>query len=188
MRRARRGYSGPCHVRPSLGTLLIAGVIAASASAHPGQGAANPFAGAKFFVDPDSNAYRAVRDLDDRGRHEDARLIAKIASHSSATWFGGWSSGHGSFYADVRARVAEIVADGSLPVLVAYNIPHRDCGQYSGGGAKPPAYVSWVRSLKRGIGRHRAAVILEPDALAGLDRLAGPAAAASRSSEPQCGR
>ena len=36
-----------------------------------------------------------------------------------------------------------------------------------------------MRSLKRGIGRHRAAVILEPDALAGpTASLAGPAAAA----------
>ena len=120
----------------ALGTLLIAGVIAASASAHQDRSAANPFAGAKFFVDRTrtrtgpsvTSTTEAVTRM---------RLIAKIASHSSATWFGGWSSGHGSFYADVRARVAEIVADGSLPVLVAYNIPHRDCGQYSGGGASP---------------------------------------------------
>jgi endoglucanase len=156
----------------ALSTLLIGGVIATSASAHQDRSTANPFAGAKFFVDPRSTAYQSVRELDAWGRHDDARLIEKIASHSSATWFGGWSRGHGSFYADVKARVAEIVADGSLPIFVAYNIPHRDCGQFSAGGAKSPAaYVKWVRTLKRGIGRHRAAVILEPDALAGLDCL-----------------
>lgn len=160
------------HVLAILGALLIAGLIATAAFARTDRSVGNPFAKAKFFVDPDSNAYRAVRDLDNRGRHDDARLVEKIASHSTATWFGGWSLGHGSFYADVKARVGEIAADGSLPVLVAYNIPHRDCGQYSAGGAKSPAaYVSWVRSLKRGIGRHRAVVILEPDALAGLDCL-----------------
>jgi endoglucanase len=152
--------------------VLSAGLIAATAFAQHERSAGNPFTGAKFYVDRDSDAFRAVRDLDDRGRHDDARLIEKIAGHSSATWFGGWSRGHGSVYADVKARVAEITANGSLPVLVAYNIPHRDCGQYSAGGAKSAAaYVSWVRSLKRGIARHRAVVILEPDALAGFDCL-----------------
>lgn len=151
---------------------LIAGLIGTNALAHHNRRAANPFDGAKFFVDRDSTSARAVRDLDDRGRHDDARLIEKIASHSVATWFGGWRAGHGSFYAYAKARVAEIVADGSLPVLVAYNIPHRDCGQHSAGGAKSAAaYVSWLRSLKRGIGKHRAVVILEPDALAGLSCL-----------------
>ena len=153
----------------ALGALLIAGLLAVPASARDEQRSSNPFAGAKLFVDPSSNASRAVRDLEARGRHDDARLIEKIASHSSATWFGGWRAGHSSFYAFVKARVAEIAADGSLPVLVAYNIPHRDCGQHSAGGAKSPAaYVRWVRSLKRGIGKRRAVVILEPDALAGL--------------------
>jgi endoglucanase len=155
-----------------LALLLVAGLIATNALAHHDRGAANPFSGAKFFVDRGSNAYRAVRDLDEQGRHEDARLVEKIAGHSSATWLGGWTGGHSTFYAFVKARVAEIAADGSLPVLVAYNIPHRDCGQYSAGGARSAAaYVSWLRSLKRGIGKHRAAVILEPDALAGLDCL-----------------
>jgi endoglucanase len=155
-----------------VGALLVAGLIATTALAHHDRQTRNPFSGARFFVDPDSNAYRAVRDLDERGRHEDARLIEKIADHSSATWFGDWSWGHGSFYADVKAHITEVAADGSLPVLVAYNIPHRDCGQYSAGGAKTPAaYLRWVRSLKRGIGRRRTVVILEPDALAGLDCL-----------------
>lgn len=153
----------------AVGALLITGLIATPASAGHEQGPSNPFAGAKFFVDPGSNASRSVRGLEAQGRHDDARLIEKIASHSSATWFGGWRAGHRSFYAFVRARVAEIAADGSLPVLVAYNIPYRDCGQYSAGGAKSPAaYVRWVRSLKRGIGKRRAVVILEPDALAGI--------------------
>jgi len=156
----------------ALGALLIAGLLATTASASHEQRTGNPFAGAKLFVDPGSNASRSVRDLDARGRYEDARLIEKIASHSSATWFGGWRGGHGSFFAYVKARVAEIAADGSLPVLVAYNIPHRDCGQHSAGGAKSPAaYVDWMRSLKRGIGKRRAVVILEPDALAGLSCL-----------------
>lgn len=156
----------------ALGALLVAGLLATTVAAGQERESTNPFAGAKFFVDPRSDASRAVRELDFWDRHDDARMIEKIASHSSATWFGGWKAGHASFYAYVKARVAEIAADGSLPVLVAYNIPYRDCGQHSAGGAKSAAaYADWVRNLKRGIGKRRAVVILEPDALAGLSCL-----------------
>jgi endoglucanase len=59
-----------------------------------------------------------------------------------------------------------------LPILVAYDIPLRDCGSYSSGGAaSPDAYRSWIRSFAAGIGTRRAIVVLEPDALAGMDCL-----------------
>jgi endoglucanase len=57
-------------------------------------------------------------------------------------------------------------------VLVAYNIPQRDCGLYSAGGsASADAYRTWIRALAAGIGTRSAAVLLEPDALAGIDCL-----------------
>jgi endoglucanase len=55
-------------------------------------------------------------------------------------------------------------------VLVVYDIPHRDCGSYSAGGAtSPAAYRTWIDTFANAIGSARAAVILEPDALAELD-------------------
>ncbi len=67
----------------------------------------------------------------------------------------------------VNDRVTTISNAGVLPVLVAYNIPMRDCSSYSGGGAaSPEAYKAWIRSFADGIGSRRAAVILEPDAVA----------------------
>jgi endoglucanase len=54
----------------------------------------------------------------------------------------------------------------SLPVLVAYNLPYRDCSQYSGGGAADTAaYKAWIDGFARGIGKGKAMVILEPDGL-----------------------
>jgi len=52
-------------------------------------------------------------------------------------------------------------------VIVAYDIPERDCaGRYSAGGASTPAaYRAWIAQLAAGIGAHRAVVVLEPDAL-----------------------
>ena len=61
---------------------------------------------------------------------------------------------------------------GKVAVLVAYNIPDRDCGGYSQGGANNSSdYINWIGAFARGIGDRSAVVILEPDALAGLDCL-----------------
>jgi endoglucanase len=55
---------------------------------------------------------------------------------------------------------------GELPVLVAYDIPFRDCAQYSAGGATTSAeYAAWVAGVARGIGDRPAVVLLEPDGL-----------------------
>ena len=53
-----------------------------------------------------------------------------------------------------------------VPVLVAYNVPYRDCGQFSAGGATNTAeYVAWIDGVAKGIGSGKAVVILEPDGL-----------------------
>ena len=54
----------------------------------------------------------------------------------------------------------------SVPVLVAYNIPFRDCAQFSAGGATTRAeYEAWIDGFVAGIGDREAIVILEPDGL-----------------------
>jgi endoglucanase len=57
-------------------------------------------------------------------------------------------------------------ANGTVPVFVAYDIPWRDCGQYSSGGAADTAdYEQFINSLTSGLGQGKAVVIVEPDAL-----------------------
>jgi hypothetical protein len=128
----------------------------------------NPFAGAKWFLDPGSNA-RKQADAWRVSRPADAAQMDKIAGQPQADWFGDWS---GDIQTAVSNRVSQITAAGALPVLVAYDIPLRDCGSYSGGGAKSAdAYKTWIRGFAAGIGSRRAVVVLEPDALAGMDCL-----------------
>ena len=53
-----------------------------------------------------------------------------------------------------------------VPVFVAYDIPWRDCSQYSSGGAaSAAAYQGFINLLTSGLGQSKAVVILEPDAL-----------------------
>lgn len=126
----------------------------------------NPFVGVRLFHPPFTNADQARRRL----AHSDpaeAALLAKIADTPQARWLGEWSgepkSAAGNF-------VKSAAKQGAVPLFIAYNIPNRDCGQYSKGGAgDPDAYRAWIRSLAAGIGpRGEAIVVLEPDALGHL--------------------
>lgn len=145
------------------GALVATSPGSASAATYP----ANPFSGRTLFVDPASNAARDAAALAPTDPGASAAL-AKVARHSQADWFGDWNPVE-RVAADVSARVGQITAAGAYPVLVAYDIPKRDCSSYSAGGAgSPDAYRAWIRAFKAGIGTRKAAVILEPDALAQL--------------------
>ena len=135
---------------------------------HVQQAPGDSIAGKKLYVDPNSNAQRQAETLR-RSRPQDAELIARIASQPSARWLGGWV---GDIAREVDNAVSTITRAGALPVFVAYNIPGRDCGQYSAGGAKgSDAYRRWIRSFAQGLRGRQALVVLEPDALAGMDCL-----------------
>ena len=121
-----------------------------------------------LFVDPWSSAARQA-DAWRSARPADAAVLDRVAAQPTAAWFGDWN-------ADVAAdvdRLLDRVPPGAVAVLVAYNIPNRDCGGLSGGGAPDgPSYRRWVRALAQGIAGRRSVVVLEPDALALTDCLA----------------
>jgi endoglucanase len=148
---------------------LIAATPAASQTVSQAFG--NLFSGARLYVDPASAAKRQA-DAWRNSRPADAALMDKIASQPIAQWVGGWNVDIGR---DISNAVSRITGANSLPVFVAYNIPGRDCGQYSAGGANgSDAYKRWIRAFANGLGGRRAVVILEPDALAGMNCLSKP--------------
>lgn len=128
----------------------------------------NPLAGRDLYLAPNSNAERQANEWRN-SRPADAALMDIMAAEPQAMWIGGW----GNTEADVRNRVRDADARGEVAVFVAYNIPHRDCGLYSAGGAESGAgYRNWIAGVARGIeGSNSPVVILEPDALAGADCL-----------------
>src|SRR6478735_8340220 len=116
--------------------------------------------GSQLYVDPWSTTLEAAQSLSGQAR-DDAQLLGSIAS---ATWFTDGTP------AEVEAAVDAVVtaasAQGRMPVLVAYNLPFRDCAQYSAGGAADTAaYEAWIDGFAAGIGGRDAAVIVEPDGL-----------------------
>jgi endoglucanase len=114
---------------------------------------------AGLYVDPHSHAARQANVYAEHGRPQAAALMRRLSLVPQAAWMTGGSP------KTVRRAVAKLMARAGedLPVLVAYNVPQRDCGA---GGAR--RYGRWIDGFANGIGRHRAIVILEPDALAAL--------------------
>ncbi len=143
-----------------IGSAAPVGSVAGGRDLQP-----NPVAARPLYVER-HNAVRA-RERSWRGsRPDDAVLLGRIAEQPQGMWLGEWRR---DVRGTVAARVKAGLAAGATPVLVAYNIPHRDCGLHSSGGASSPgAYRAWVRQLARGIGSAPAIVILEPDALPGM--------------------
>ncbi|MEX5632502.1 glycoside hydrolase family 6 protein [Parafrankia sp. FMc2] len=141
------------------------------AGGRPGAGG-NPVAGARFHVDPTSDAATAARNLRATAP-ADAALMARMAGGSAARWFG--DAEPAVLTARVRAHVSLIRAAGALPVLVAYGIPDRDCGSYSAGGASgPEGYRAWIAAFAAGVRGGPAIVILEPDGISLVDCLTSP--------------
>lgn len=139
-----------------------------SPTATPNLSSGNPFVLAPFYIDPQSNAKHQA-DNWRISRPSDALQMDKIATSPQADWLGDWS---GDIYNAVHSRTQMIASTGALPVLVAYNIPLRDCGSYSSGGApSPDAYRTWIRNFANGVSAPQAVVVLEPDALGGMDCL-----------------
>jgi endoglucanase len=135
----------------------------ADAPAPKGQ-PGNPLVGAKLFVDPESNAMGRFKYYTQAAPDPaKAALIEKIAFVPQALWMGEWNT---NIFRSVEHLVERAQADDAVAVFIAYNVPHRDCGQYSQGGvSSKEEYRRWIREVAAGIGSDPAVVILEPDAL-----------------------
>ncbi|HET6859499.1 MAG TPA: glycoside hydrolase family 6 protein [Streptomyces sp.] len=114
-----------------------------------------------YWVNPEGNAAEQVSAYAKDGEDEKADLIRKIAEQPVGEWIGPENA-----EAEAKGFTEAAAKADRDALLVLYNIPHRDCGQFSkGGAADGNAYRAWVDQVAKGIGDRRATVILEPDAL-----------------------
>jgi endoglucanase len=156
----------------ALAVLAVLGLAAGCSSAHGDAGTASGTddttqaaysADSPFWVDPESPAARQARLWQRQGRERDAELIRRIADRPVALW----PAGELDPTPMVRAAASAASREGKTAVFVAYNIPHRDCGQHSAGGAADAnAYREWIGKFADALGEAHALVVLEPDAVA----------------------
>lgn len=107
-----------------------------------------------------------VNDFDRVKNYRDKYPLApKIFEHPSSFWFGD-NPKKPKKHMDKSIRRLLNRAHPQLPVLVIYNIPNRDIGQYSKGGAKNvERYLEFIHTFSQGVGDNSPIIIYEPDAL-----------------------
>jgi endoglucanase len=125
---------------------------------------ANPLAGAQLYVDTESDAAQQVRQWQTT-QPADATAMAKLAALPTAKWLTSGDSLDSDFSDYLRAAR---VLDNTVN-LVVYDIPDRDCGEYSKGGATNlQEYKAFIDKFTMMVGDTKAAIIVEPDAVANM--------------------
>ncbi|MBM9507584.1 glycoside hydrolase family 6 protein [Actinacidiphila acididurans] len=147
------------------GAALAAVCAALPASAHTPPPVPAHRSAALYTPPANAQAGPQIADLLKQGQVRDAAGVAAMVRTPQAVWYTGGTPDQ------VRASVDSTVTAANrrhqLPVLAVYDIPGRDCSQYSAGGAADTAaYQAWIDAIRAGIGGRPAAIILEPDSLA----------------------
>jgi endoglucanase len=122
----------------------------------------NPLAGSTFYgANPGAQAQAAAWA---GSRPADAALMQRMADTPTSAWIGDWSGNPETVAGNIVAA-----AGNKVPVITLYNIPGRDCGNFSAGGAgSETAYKAWIDGVGRGLGNAKAVVVVEPDTLSQL--------------------
>jgi endoglucanase len=144
----------------AVGTVVACGGAPAPEPERAGE--SSRLAGEELWLNPEGHGPVAVQQALAEGRTADAEALEPLAGQPTATWV---ATPENPYPAVLEVSEAAAAA-GELPVLVAYNVPGRDCGSYSAGGAADvDAYLAWVGSFAAALGDRPAVVVLEPDAV-----------------------
>jgi endoglucanase len=147
------GANPPGNVPP--GANLPGAVSPGCGSGAAGIGAVD----GRLYVDK----YGAAFDALVSARTTESGYIRKIAEQPTAVWFADSSE---AGIQRARSLAGAAAQAGKLPVLVLYNIPHRDCaGQSAGGAGTADEYREWIDRMAAALRGRRALVVLEPDAV-----------------------
>jgi endoglucanase len=144
--------------------VVVAGTCAVALAATIGAGAAQGPPTQFFVPPPNKGALAQISGLLAQQDKAGATRLRAMIETPHAVWFTSGTSAE--VERDARTTVNRAQGQHALAVLVAYNVPFRDCGQFSAGGARSTdEYLAWIDGLARGIGDEPAIVILEPDGL-----------------------
>ncbi|GAA1681519.1 glycoside hydrolase family 6 protein [Glycomyces endophyticus] len=142
----------------------VAAALSAGLLLSPNAGAQDVSAQAEaLWTNPNTQAARWVAQNPNDSRA--AMIRDRIAETPAGTWF-TQTSPTGGIASQVSAVVDGAAAAGAAPIMVVYNIPNRDCGGASGGGASSHSvYRGWIDQIAAELDGP-AYIVLEPDVIA----------------------
>jgi endoglucanase len=122
----------------------------------------------RFFVpQPASGSIQQAIGLLEKFQLKNALLIAAMEATPQAVWLTGNTPAQTA--STVTSTLREANFQRAIPIFVLYNIPGRDCGSYSAGGAENTAdYEAWIDAIAGAVGNQKVVIMLEPDAIADL--------------------
>jgi len=125
-------------------------------------------ANTRFFVpQPASGSIQQAVGLLEKFQLKNALLIAAMEATPQAVWLTGNTPAQTA--STVTSTLRQANFQRAIPLFVLYNIPGRDCGSYSAGGAENTAdYEAWIDAIAVAIGNQKVVILLEPDAIADL--------------------
>ena len=125
-------------------------------------------ANSHFYIPaPPNGSVQQVESLLKQGQWKDALLVTAMETVPQAVWLTDGTPSQVS--ATVKSTLQGADRQRAIPVFVLYNIPGRDCGSYSAGGAENTAdYEAWIDAIAAAMDNQKAVMVLEPDALADL--------------------
>ncbi len=121
--------------------------------------------GTRFYVPkPNHDAVEQIAKLTSQGDKAEANELREVINTATGVWVESGSPKEAQ--QQVRQITRQAAGKGTVPLLVLYNIPFRDCAQYSSGGATSvEEYKAWIDGVVAGIGNREVAIALEPDGL-----------------------
>jgi endoglucanase len=114
----------------------------------------HPFRGARLFVDDQTAGARWQRE-------HGAGWLDPITTRPQARWLNGPQD-----LTSLPGLVAQARRQRALLVLVAYHLPNRGCSPSDEGAPSTGDYRRWIGRLIDHLGSTRAAIVVEPDAVA----------------------
>ena len=114
----------------------------------------HPFRGARLFVDDQTTGARWQR-------AHGAGWLDPITARPQARWLNGPQD-----LAQLPGLAARARRQRALLVLVAYYLPNRGCSSSDQGASTSRHYRRWIDRLVDHLGSTRAAIVVEPDAVA----------------------
>lgn len=148
--------------RTAAACLFSSALLTGAVALAVGGGATAQAAESAFYVDPSSSSAKWV--AANSGDSRAGVIRDRIASVPQARWY--TTTNTSTVRSEISSFVGAAASAGKIPILVVYNIPNRDCGGASGGGAPShSAYRAWVDEVAAGLAGRPASIVLEPDVL-----------------------